>query len=273
MKPAQAIPSFDDHFAALHAFILELVTAYQAGSITSWNNLEEKVGAFFNADQIDEVEALAPGWRKMASYDEGVTLVHVMCVFLGLYMMPEFLNMTPPQQQMMKWIILLHDIEKEPQKGKRDHGHAFRSATTAAKLLPRFGFFVTPEYDLHIDHWSDFTRAAVRKPEDSPDVIQDNAKLPEILDGIERMFGPNTPASLIIKTILLHLSIGMEPWPPAAPLRDEEVSRYIDPRLVLLLRVMNLGDGEGWNLFKLERESLRNDTLKAFQKVERLISS
>ena len=109
--------------------------------------------------------------------------------------------------------------------------------------------------------------------ENPPDTIQDNRKLPEILNGIDNMFGHNTPAVLIVKTILFHLSVNMKLWPPAAPLTDEEVRRYFDGELVLMLRVMNLGDSEGWSIFHESRETLRNDTLEAFKKIERLISN
>ena len=272
MKITPAFPSFDIYLADLNQFILELVEAFKAGNIKSWDDLEAFVNTYFTPGRIKHTDILVPGWRKMASYVNGVTLVHVMCVFLGLYMMPEFLSMTKEQQQMMKWVILFHDIEKEPQKGKRDHGHAFRSAVAAARILPGLGSPVTSEYDSLIDDWSEFTRSAITRSENLQDFIQDYHKLPEILDGIERMFGHNTPAALIIKTILFHLSIDMQPWPPAAPLTDEEVRRYLDRNLVLLLRAMNLGDNEGWNMFNQDRESLRNATLEAFNRVERLIS-
>ena len=107
-------PSFDAHLSDLNQFILELVETYEAGKIESWNDLEERVNLFFTPEKMEVMETTIPGWRKMASYREGVTLVHVMCVFLGLYMMLEFLSMTKVQQQLMKWVILLHDIEKEP---------------------------------------------------------------------------------------------------------------------------------------------------------------
>lgn len=273
MNITPAFPSFDLYLADLNQFNLELVEAYNVGKIKSWDDLEEKVNACFTQERMQHTESLVPGWRKMASYLEGVTLVHGMCVFLGLYMMPEFLSMTKEQQQMMKWVILFHDIEKEPQKEKRDHGHAFRSATAAAGALPKLGFPVTSEYDLLIDDWIDFTRSSMTKPENFPDYVQDNLKLPQILAGIERMFGHNTPAALIIKTILFHLSIDMQPWPPITPLSDEEVREYLDNDLVPLLRAMNLGDSEGWNMFSSDRESLRNATLAAFKKVEGLISN
>jgi hypothetical protein len=271
MKITPVFPSFDLYLPGLNQYILELVEASSAGKIKSWDDLEEKVNAYFTPVRMHHTETLVPGWRKMASYVEGVTLVHVMCVFLGLYMMPEFLSMTKAQQQIMKWAILFHDIEKEPKKGKRDHGHAFRSAVAAARTLPKLGFPVTSEYDLLIDDWIDFTHSSTTKPEHFPDNVQDNLKLPEILAGIERMFGHDTPAALIIKTILFHLSIDMQPWPPVTPLTDEEVRSYLDHDLVLLLKAMNLGDSEGWNMFNSDRESLRNATLEAFKKVERLI--
>jgi hypothetical protein len=124
---------------------------------------------------------------------------------------------------------------------------------------------------LLIDHWSEFTCTAITIPESSLDSVQDNRKLLEILSGIERMFGYHTPAALIIKTILFHLSVNMKLWPPAAPLADEEVIKYFDSELVLMLRVMNLGDGEGWSMFHASREVLRKETLEAFKKIERLI--
>jgi hypothetical protein len=189
-----------------------------------------------------------------------------------MYMMPEFLSMTLEQQQLMKWVILLHDVEKEPQERKRDHAHAFRSAVTAVRVLPQLGFPITTEYDSLINSWSEFTTSAITKPDHTLDVIQDNRKLPEILNGIDQMFGHNMPATLIIKTILFHLSVNMKLWPPAAPLTDEEVKSYFDHDLVLMLRIMNLGDSEGWSMFHESRETLRNDTLEAFKVIEQLIS-
>jgi hypothetical protein len=273
MNSTRAFPSFDSSLTGLNQFILELVEDYNAGRVTSWEELEVKVNTYFTPEKMEYIESRVPGWRKMASYMERTTLVHVLCVFLGLFMMPEFLSMTEEQQQMMKWVILFHDIEKEPQKGKRDHGHAFRSAVAAARILPGLGFPVTTEYDGLIKTWGEFTRSALTSSESLQDFVQDHHKLPEIIDGIERMFGHDTPAALIVKTILFHLSIDMQPWPPVTPLTDGEVGLYLDGELVLLLRAMNLGDSEGWNMFSQDREKLRDATLEAFKKVERLVSN
>jgi hypothetical protein len=196
----------------------------------------------------------------------------VMCVFMGMYMMPEFLSMTEQQQQVMKWTILLHDVEKEPQEHKRDYPHAFRSAVTAARILPKLGFPVTEEYNSHIDHWSKFTFSAITQFDDSPDAVQDNVKLPKILAGIEQLFGPNTPAALIIKTVLLHLSIDMNSWPPPNPLTNEEVREYVNKELIPLLKIMNLADNDGWAIFHPQAwERQRKDILEVFERINKMI--
>jgi hypothetical protein len=274
MNVSQEFPSFDECVSTLNQFILELVDAYHAGKINLWDELDERVKAFFSVERMNEMEILVPGWKKMASYVEGLTLTHVLCVFLGMYMTPEYLRLTHEQQEEMKWIILFHDVEKQPQAGKRDHAHAFRSAVGAARTLPGLGFPVMPEYDALIDSWDQFTRSAITKLENSPDDVQDNHKFPIILDGIEHMFGQNTPAALIIKTILFHLSVNMDTWPPPNPLTNDEVKRYFNSELAALLLIMNLGDNDGWTFFDYEaREYQRADILDKFEKIEKLISS
>jgi hypothetical protein len=51
------------------------------------------------------------------------------------------------------------------------------------------------------------------------------------------------------------------------------MEEYFDKDLTLLLKLMHLADGEGWLIFDLENRELgRNDTLRSFERVERLIS-
>lgn len=272
MNSSSGIPNFEDSLPDLDQFIHRLVKEFNDGNLRSWDDLDERVKAFFTPEQMRQTGQIVPHWQKMASYMEGLTLTHVMCVFTGMCRMPEYLEMTREQQQMMKWIILFHDVEKEPQPGKRDHVHGFRSAAGAAKALPNIGFPVTAEHKTMFDEWNLFTLSARTTMGNPPVEVQDNQKLPEILNGIERMFGHNRPAALIVKTILFHLSIDMIEWPPPNPLTQEEVLRYFDGELLPLLKVMNLADGEGWALFDPEtRERQRLDTLQAFDTLERLL--
>jgi len=274
MNITPAFPSFDIYLADLNQFILELAEAYNAGKIRSWDDLEEKVNAYFTPERMEHTDTLVPGWRKMAFSSDGVTLVHVMCVFLGLVMLPEFQNLSPEQQQLAKWIVLFHDVEKAHVRGKKDLTHAFRSAVLAARRLKTLGFITTEEHESLLNSWSELTANAITKSDESSDYIQDNRKLPSIVEGIGRMFGENTPATLITEGVLLHMSIDVvEDYPQAAPLRDEEIKRYVNTDLLPLLKVMMLADNEGWVMFYPEdRLKQRNQTLKVFENVERLIS-
>jgi len=273
MNTSPNFPLFDFHLSYLNKFILELVVAYNEGEIKSWDDLEKRVESFFTPERMNQIESIAPGWKKMASYSGGVTLVHVTCVFLGLFILPEFKSLPFEQGQLAKWIVLFHDIEKETNKGERDQTHGFRSATRAARTLPGLGFGITREYEGLIDLWSRLTNSAMIKSGNSAEYIQDNQKLPEIFDGIKKLFGDNTPASLIVKGVLLHMSIDVVgDWPQAAPLTEEEINKYVDRILYPLLKVMNLADSEGWSMFYTEiRRQQRNDTLKAFEKIDEII--
>jgi len=273
MNTTLDFPSFDEHFPELNQFIHELVDDYNAGRISSWDDLEGLVNDFFTPTRMDQMERRVPGWSEMSSYSNGITRVHVMCVFLGMYMMPEFINMPPYQQRLMKWVILFHDLAKFHIQGKKDTMHAFRSGVLAANLLTSLGFPGTEQYPDLIRSWSENTTQAFITHDVNTVPTPDNLKLPEILAGIEQFYGENTPATLIIKTVLLHISLHVdEMYPTPAPLTDDETKRYINSNLFPLLRVMMLSDNEGWSMFDhTTRARQRRDTLAAFEKVRKLI--
>lgn len=266
------LPNFDEQLSFLNQFTLELVQNYHEGELNSWDELDEKVKAFFTSARMDQMEALVPGWKKMASYSDGITLTHVMCVFLGVFMMPEFHALSPEGQQMAKWIVLFHDLDKFHIHGKKDTMHAFRSGVLAAKGLPAFGFPVTEQYPALLPTWSEHTLGAFVSGDGTP--RPDNGKLPEILSGIDQLFGENTPAALITKTALLHISVNVDPqYPTPSPLTAAEIKRCIDSTVLPLLRVMMMGDNEGWALFEPEyRARQRRDTLAAFRAFEKIIA-
>lgn len=114
MNQIMEFPVFDVRYSDLNYFILELEAAYRSGKINSWGELEEKVNFFFTPEKMAQMEEGIPGWIKMASFSGGITLTHVLCVFLGMFLLPEFQKLTPEQQQLAKWIVLFHDVEIEP---------------------------------------------------------------------------------------------------------------------------------------------------------------
>lgn len=274
MNGAHAFPSFDNCFPELNGFLQGLVRSYKAGKLKSWDDLEEQVKAYFTPERMEQMESLVPGWKTMSSYTEGITLVHVMCVFLGLFMLPEYQSLTAEQKQLAKWIVLFHDIDKVHIQGKKDTMHAFRSGVQAANLLPRFGFRTRQKFHERIGQWSKYTAQAFVLEDTDASPMPDNQKLPGILIGIDNLFGKDTPAALITKTALLHISLHVDPfYRTPAPLTDDEIKRYIDANLFPFLRVMMHADNEGWSLFEPEtRTQRRNDALKAFEKIEMLVS-
>jgi hypothetical protein len=205
MKPIHEMPLFEAYLPDLNGFIHELVRLYKEGGISSWDDLEEKVNIFFTPQRMEQMEFVAPGWQKMASYSGGVTLVHVMCVFLGLFMLPEYQNLSQKQKQLANWIVLFHDVEKVHDKNMKDLTHGFRGGALAARTLNRLGFAHKKEYDRLFMAWSELVSKATIKPYDSSDDIQDNSKLPEIMEGIKKMFGENTPAALVTKGVVLRM--------------------------------------------------------------------
>lgn len=265
-------PLIESHLPQLMNFVSKLAQEYESGKITSWDTMRRKVFAFFTPEMMKRVEGIAPGWEKMASYSEGLTLLHVNSALAALHICPEFEEATPRQQSLMKWVVLFHDVGKKARPGGRDLTHSFRSAAMSGENLPRLGFPTTPEYSKGIQDWVSLTNSAVIKDKKTGVEIQDNNKLPEIMKGIEALFGHHTPTALVVKTILFHNSITVvEEWPQAAPLTKAEMRQYLDDELFSLLKIMTLVDNDSWSLFNLpKKERHRHETLETFRRIKRI---
>ena len=176
MDTQNQFPSFDIEFEELNRFILELVHKYNSKKINSWEDLDTIVKAFFTSERMDDVETRIPGWKQMASFSNGVTLTHVLCVFLGLFMLNEFQELSIEQRQLAKWIVLFHDVEKNLANGKRDSVHMVKSAVNAANALPSLGFPITRFYRSLIHPWSEWTDRAVTYADNLERLVPDNNK-------------------------------------------------------------------------------------------------
>jgi hypothetical protein len=266
----EQFPRIEFHLPNVMRFVTALALDYESGLTDSESILEEKVLAFFSADVLARVEVIAPGWRRMSSYADGCTLVHVMSAFLALMLCPEYQNASIEQQALLKWIVLYHDIAKKVIKGKRDAIHGFRSAAIAGGSVAQIGFTVTDEYYSHVEDWIAITNEAITWANEAKIYIQDNHKLPKIIDGIDRIFDHNTAAALVVKTVLLHMSINVvEDWPQMAPLTEAETSQFIDATILPLLKIMMLVDNDAWSLFdQPTKEKYRGETLAVFRGIE-----
>ena len=269
-----SFPSIESHLPEMMDFVCYLAQEYQSGKIDSWQLMSEKVRIFFTPDRMEEIEGVAPGWRTMYSYADGITLIHVMSVMAALPLCPEFQKATTTQQALMKWVVLFHDISKEVHQGQRDPTHGFRSAARTGASLPQLGFAVTDDYAMLIEDWITLTNTAITKQKKTALDIQDNRKLPKIIEVIEKMFGRHAPAARLVKTVLFHLSITvLEDWPQAAPLTKTEERRYLDSEQLAMLKIMMLVDNDSWTLFDLPtKERHRRDTLGVFGELERNIA-
>jgi hypothetical protein len=164
-----------------------------------------------------------------------------------LLQLDEYRAMSPSQQTVQQWIVFLHDIAKEPEGG-RDHRHGFRSAALVGRILPKLGFPVTAAYPSEFQDWFHLTDTSTRFDEADKLQVQDNSKLPRILDGARRIFAEPTRTAVIV--IALHQSItSLAAWPVQAPLTDDQIKAYVDNDLLPALLVLTLADSGGWNLF------------------------
>jgi len=233
------------------------------------------VKAFFQPDRLQQMERTIPGWGRMAGFANGATLVHVAVALAALQLSPEYRQAARAQKNLFQWIVLLHDIGKEAQPGKRDAVHAFRSAVIAARALPRLGFPVMDDFAGQVEAWADLTLSATLLDANKNIRIQDNRKLPKILAGIDRLFGMNTAPGLIVKAILLHLSVNTNrAWPQAAPLSEAEIKQYVDADLLPYLKMLMLIDNDAWEFFDPEkRTEQRREVLSAFHSIQKAIEA
>jgi hypothetical protein len=241
------IPAIREKLPALWLFLEGLSAEIEAGRIGSTEQLIGRCQEFYTADRMATIEAAIPGWKRMASFDGGKTLWHVNAAMVALLQLAEYRSLSPSQQTVQQWIVLLHDLAKEP-AGGRDHRHTFRSAAQAGRVLPMIGFPKTAAYESEFADWFNLTDSATRFDAGHHFDIQDNRKLPRILGGARRIFAE--PTRTAVAAIALHQSItSLAAWPVQAPLTADQVKAYVDAPLVAPLLTLTLADTGGWNLF------------------------
>jgi len=252
-----------------------LVEDVRREQITDEARLEQRVRDFFTPAMLAHVDSIIPGWQIMASYADGQTLIHTITVYAALLLCPAYQQASDDQHMLTQWIVLFHDLAKVLIDGKRDPTHSFKSAALAGRLLARFPFETATTYESHITAWVASTNSAVVKSAEMQEQIQDNRRLPEIMEGIKRLFGVDTPAALIVKAILLHQSINVvAAWPQAAPLTDLEIQRYVSPKLLPLLKMMMLVDNDAYAFFDEPlKQKHRTETLAIFSHIEKLMTT
>jgi hypothetical protein len=269
------LPQLRDHLPDLFGFVRTLARQIDSSELNDGDALDRRISDFYTADRLEVIEGVAPGWQDMAACADGATLNHITRALIALQRLPEYRGSAHRIQVMMEWSVLYHDVGKQVIAGQRDFVHAFRSATLAARALPGVGFPTSEAYAAELDPWARLVLGAAVAAPDGKGLIQDNRALPEIVQGIERLFGAGSGAALIVQTALLHQSLNVVPeWPNPGSLTDAELPHCIRPALLPLLEAMMLVDSDAWQLFDpASKAKFRRSTLAVFADVRRLLGT
>lgn len=269
------IPQAMHELPELMTFIQQMKQDYERGIVRDWDKFSQLVRRWYTPERQEAIDDIVMGWMKMSSYADEQTLIHLTAALIALLTLPQYQALSPEDQNLALWIILYHDVAKEARHGKRDHTHAFRSAGVCGKGLVRQGKFVSTIDENALRDWFYVTQIARMYSTMYQDNIPDNRQLPEIMMGIDTLFGGrDTPAGLIICGVLFHMSFDVvDEYPQSAPLTNDEIQVYISPTLLPLLKVMMLTDNKAWALFDAQRTQLHTQqTLHEFERVEKLLA-
>jgi hypothetical protein len=262
-------PRVADHLPELIRFVQALARQIEAGVLQDGDRFALRCRDFYTADRMAAIETVAPGWREMASQANGATRDHITQALIALQLLPEYRQATRQLQSMLEWTVLYHDLGKQVIAGQRDALHAFRSATMAARALPTVGFPVSETYSATLEPWTRLVLGAAVAAPDGKGLLPDNRVLPEILRGVEQLFGADSAAALIVQAALLHQSLNVVPeWPNPGSVAEAELARCIRPALLPLLEAMMLVDSDAWQLFAQDdKAKFRASTLAVFATV------
>jgi hypothetical protein len=269
------VPQLADELPELCVFVQTLAGQIEAGNLRDGDALARRIHDFYTPARMEAIEAVAPGWLRMASYADGATLNHITQAMIALQHLPEYRQASPTLQALMEWIVLYHDVGKQVIDGQRDALHAFRSGTIAALALPRVGFPTSENYPAELDSWIRLVLGASTASPDGKGSVQDNRVLPAIIQGSERLFDDASGGALVIQAVLLHQSLNVVPeWPNPGSLTDLELPLCIRPALLPLLEALMLVDSDAWQIFDpVSKAKFRNSTLAVFASVRRLLSA
>lgn len=201
----------------------------------------------------ESVDNVIPGWRKIATTEGGETALHTMLVFSLCLNLPEYTLADDLTRREIEWAAVLHDLDKK--LARQDTAHPFRSAAVVARIMPSLGFDLLPgvgESDL--EAWSSLVMSAQRP--DGEKMIHDHSSLREIIDGIYKCWGKDTPASRILKAVLFHQSLPtVKDWANAVLLTNDEIAFSLTSSDMKVLSALMIADSDSWNIFSEVRTS------------------
>ena len=79
-------------------FIQRLTEHVNTDAIRSTEELTKRCREFYTAKRMTEIDRILPGWKHMASFEDGKTLWHVNEAMVALLQLDEYRSMASPQQ-------------------------------------------------------------------------------------------------------------------------------------------------------------------------------
>ena len=218
---------------------------------------------------ITLVEKVIPGWKKVATQNDGLTAKHTLLVLACCMNLPEYQQTSAQTRREIEWAAIFHDLDKDVQYGRGDGSHPVRSAGVAAQRLVDLGF----EFQVngHFGNWLDALKAAQKQVDGK--WVNDFAHLPALWAGLHYFFGFDTPASRILKAIMFHQSLPtLDDWPNPVILTDDQIRATLTLSDMDVLGPLMLGDSDSWNVCEPTRDAYMEEIRGNIEKVKAVIA-
>ena len=224
-----------------------IATGLRTGKITDWDRLIQQISPLLEQGFVESVDNIIPGWKTIATLNDGETALHTLLVFAACLNLPEYTLADELTCIEIEWAAILHDFDKK--LARQDSAHPFRSAAVVSRIMPNLGFELLPGTSkTDLEAWSNLVMAAQRP--DGERMIHDHSSLKKIIDGIYKCWGKDTSASRVLKAVLFHQSLPtLRDWPNAVFLTDEELSFALTLNDMKVLGPLMIADSNSWNIF------------------------
>lgn len=228
-------------------------TGIRTGKFSTWESLIQQINPLLEQSFIEGMDKIIPGWKKIATLQDGQTAIHTLLVFASCLNLPEYTLGDAQTCMEIEWAAVLHDLEKD--RDRNDLSHPFRSAAIAAQIMPKLGFELLPNINkTDLEAWSNLVLSAQRP--DREGMIHDHSSLREIIEGIHTCWGNESSAARVLKAVLLHQSLpALKDWSNAVLLTDEELSFSLTLKDMQVLGPLMVADSDSWNIFAESRDA------------------
>ena len=263
-----AIPSISERLSRLWEAVLSLKTEMKNEIYTDWDTLYQRLDFLVEREWINSIESVIPGWKKIATQNNGLTAKHTILVLACSMNLPEYRGASSQTQREIEWAALFHDLDKDVLYGRGDGAHGIRSAAAAAKCLVSLGFDFQANVDF--DAWLNLLMSAQVQVDGK--WVNDFSHLADITSGLRYFFGTNTPAERIIKAVMFHQSLPtLDDWPNPVILSDDQIRATLTITNIDVLGPLMLGDSDAWNVCWPMRDDYMAELRRNIAKVRKVI--